>query len=304
MGIKMSKAVSLASGKVVTTQDFENGNSDPLKCYTAICAAKITPVSKHKKQISDKTVTVSTYFRLTNKEQSPHHINCPFTTKGCLKVIARDSDTEIFEAMEEDHYEYRLHILHQNIKDAEKKEDDKEKQSRSKQDQPEKRFQNQGKLNSYIRTLKRILELKMKCEEQTELKELVNMVYHGNNVPWKDFFFEYGQYMRAYNYMQGRKENYHPICIHGIVRKINKPTEKFNKYSIQLHSNEKKKDGYISLKTNLSKEDLPDIREEQEILAYGYWVAKRNPTEKYVYYNFYLNPVHKNQVLTINQISN
>lgn len=271
MGIKVNNVLDKHTFREV---NVKNGYHGDFICKTKNCNADMIFVKEHEKRKLEKTVFVSSFFKLKSNK-NPHDENCPFNTKGITKVIARDSDSNILKSLDENKYEFNLQILHKPTKKTPSIElTDNENHSNAHTKRKNTQYVNKDTASSYIKTLKSILELRAKVEEENELASIVTLKYNSKKIYWNKFFFNHTQYIEAYKLNQNSTIEY-PICIHGKVSKVINKNDKFKFDKIKLHAPYIELSSVItempSIELLISSEDveLDKFKNDTEILVYG-----------------------------------
>ena len=117
MGTKMSKARNAVTGELLTLQQCEDLSPlPPFICATERCGADVRRVPRHERQLDTKTVIVEAYFGLKGGET--HAKTCRYNTAGQVCIIARGSDPDVLRSIDQGKHEFRLHILHEALRDA------------------------------------------------------------------------------------------------------------------------------------------------------------------------------------------
>lgn len=237
MGIKMSSAYHPFLKRIIEIDEIQQDEAlqKDLYCIDKNCRKSLSFVGEFPRKYSDKTITVRAYLRLSGKEK--HVETCQFNTVGQVKVIARSAE-DLMTSLEDGKYEFRLHV----IKDALRKN----KNTTSYSDNvlvptgetkrnPQKIYENKGKLSSYLASMKKIMQLRTQLEDQDkELRNLVVLKFHNKEIEWANFFYDTENFRKAFNYLSTSPG--HPICLHGRIKSINMPTERFPYHSISLYS--------------------------------------------------------------------
>ncbi|RML46211.1 hypothetical protein ALQ97_101464 [Pseudomonas savastanoi pv. glycinea] len=229
MGSKIFKAKIQGVGQK-TAQEYESSPVGIPICASSECAAKLTFVKSHLRQLADKSITVKPSFRLKLKEV--HAADCKYNLEGQLKVMAAGSDTDIFGSVSQNSYEFRLHILLQAFKAVSKLELSSAKDSEKNQGK-DKLFVQKGKLSSYLKKLKQIVELRSLCESNEDLSSLVVIKDGAKSIPWSEFYFDHENIRTLVN-VYGAPKTTSPLAICGSVKCIKSPTEKFPFHSVEL----------------------------------------------------------------------
>ncbi|MFN3093378.1 hypothetical protein [Bacillus pumilus] len=76
-----------------------------------------------------------------------------------------------------------------------------------------------GTKSAYLSTIKRILELKSKMEEDNQLQKALVLKNGIKTINWNSFYFDKHDYYECYSLLENGAE--HPICIEGIIKQIN-----------------------------------------------------------------------------------
>ncbi|SDX04591.1 hypothetical protein SAMN05444064_110193 [Pseudomonas syringae] len=229
MGSKIFKAEIQGVGQK-TAQEYESSSLGTPICPSTGCVAKLTFVKSHNRQLADKTITVKASFRLKPKEV--HAADCKYNLEGQLKVMAAGSDTDVFGSVSKNSYEFRLHILLQAFRDVSKLEASSTKDTEKNQGK-DKLFFQKGKLSSYLKKLKQIVELRSLCEDNEELSSLIVIKNGTKSIPWSEFYFDHENIRKLVN-VYGVPKTTPPLAICGSVKGIRSPTEKFPFHSVEL----------------------------------------------------------------------
>ncbi|SLK20408.1 hypothetical protein [Bacillus toyonensis] len=236
MGIKMSSAYHPFLNRIVGIDEIQKNEvlQTDLYCIDENCRKQLSFVDEFERKYNDKTITVRAFLRLAGKEK--HIEACQFNTAGQVKVIARSAE-DLMTSLENGKYEFRLHVI--------KKALQKKKNSATASDvlvtpgatprNPQRVYENKGKLSSYLESMKKIMQLRTQLEDQDkELRNLVVLKFHNKKIEWNKFFYDTDNFRGAFDYLSTSPD--HPICLHGRIKSINTPTEKFPYHSILLSS--------------------------------------------------------------------
>ncbi|MDT4811005.1 hypothetical protein FQZ97_439310 [compost metagenome] len=250
MGSKIPQAFVPGRGKF-TAWEYEALLSTPQPyCHSTGCQAEISFVKRHDRQFADQTIEVAPSYRL--KKSAVHHPECIYNLNGRLQVVARSSDSDVFEAFSQAQYEFRLHVLLKEYWETTKQEYDQKAKAPGPTTQ-EKDFANRGRLSSYLKTLKQILELRNLCNGNEELKEVITLNFKGKKIPWSKFFFDHRNlhyFLRCYP-----ADSYTiPLAINGHIRQIEPPTGNLKYHTVKLSS------PYVAADVNnVIKKPMPQI---------------------------------------------
>lgn len=108
MGSKIPEA-KLASGTKTTALKYEEKPFGDIFCCSPGCGVQLSFVKRHDRRYSTKTIEIAPCFRL--KKNEAHDVSCKYNIDGQLNIIAKDSESEVFSAISQSKYEFRLHIL-------------------------------------------------------------------------------------------------------------------------------------------------------------------------------------------------
>ncbi|MEK3735212.1 hypothetical protein MKX64_22640 [Paenibacillus sp. FSL M8-0334] len=235
MGTKMPKAYYKTKDTIVSIDNADKEMNDFLFCETQDCRVPVIYVDAYKKKYVDKTVLVAPYFRLASNDK-PHLNECKYNTLGQVKLIARDSDDNILRAVEEGSYSFRLNIIDESLRTLIQLVKDKSESEKSdpRISKPSaKVYTNQGKLNSYLSTMQKIMQLRSLTETNDELREFITLQYGKQTIRWSRFYYTSDDFKTCYTYIKRNKVT-HPLCLEGTIKEIEPPNEKFKFHVIKL----------------------------------------------------------------------
>ncbi|MFJ7913893.1 MULTISPECIES: hypothetical protein [unclassified Lysinibacillus] len=255
MGLKMPEAYSEKLKRDVTIEEATKNNiKDELYCSNEKCRIPLTFVGNSTR----KNRPVSAYFRRRGKVE--HIEKCGYNTLGQLNIAARDSDDALV-SLNDKKYSLRLNLISKAIKNSDsskKKESTDVDVDNTKQ--PTKNYISSGKISAYLSTMKKIMQIKSKVEDESELKKLIEIQFNSENIRWSDFYFEFDDYEKCFSKLMKNKINY-PLCIEGEIKNFEKANENFSYHSIKLKlkflgENEDGKNKYASVSILLSDENI------------------------------------------------
>lgn len=296
MGVKMSKA--RFDGRIVSLEEYRKSMKGQLRCI--YCGNPITHVSGHTKSVGDREVWVKSYFRLLNKE-NPHNEGCEYITSNFVKkIFAKVSDTDLM-TKKGDKYIARLHIVMEEVVEKDKWNGIKGGKKGRTDKKPTKKYIRNGEKPAYLQTMKKIVNLKERLDNDKELKDLVVLQIYNDfkkaydEIKWKNFYVDYNvkQYEYIYKLLKNNKV-YHPICFAGDIKEVKKIQDK-DLYVIKYYSIKKAEGEYISLSIMTKSRDVYEYAEgliDKKIVAYGcgHYIGNVNNTKKdgkdIKYYNF------------------
>ncbi len=296
MGIKMSKA--MFDGKEITLEEYKESMKNKLTCI--YCGVPITHVSGHQKSVGDREVWVRSYFRLISK-QSPHKDGCEYITSNAIKqIFAKVADDDLM-TKQDNKYIARLHVITESIEKKDKKKEIKENPKGIAEKKSTKKYIRNGEKPAYLQTMKRIVELKERVDDDKELRDLVVLQFFNDykkvydEIKWKDFYVDYDvkQYEHIYELIK-KKKVYHPICFSGEVKEVKKVKDK-DLYVVKYYSIRRGEGEYISLSIMTKSKDVYEYAKEligKKVVAYGcgHYTGNIISTERegknIKYYNF------------------
>ncbi|PUA30205.1 MAG: hypothetical protein B0W54_06750 [Cellvibrio sp. 79] len=279
MGIKMSAAID-ANGNLINIAKAEQGRFiKPLHCET--CSAGISFVDGFNRQIGDEIISVDPYFRLQRDNQ--HSPGCKYNVEGQIKVIARTSEPDIFNQIKNNQFELRLVAVKKAISDlkelAQKEANDKETKSGTGA-REKKYIDAEERLTGYINSAMRVLKVRAICEDHTEIQNVLELVFDGTRLAWKDFFFDDSNYFQCYRNIT-RATIKTPIAIQGTIKDIRNIAGKNGPLAvINLIAPTRKTDSEhildsakCSIWTN-NPDRFNAYKSGDQIIAFGMWDAK------------------------------
>lgn len=187
MGSKIPEA-KIESGERVTALKYEAAPAGKIYCSSVACNAELSFVRRHNRKYQSKTIEIAPCFRL--KKYHLHVVGCKYNIEGQLDLIAKSSESEIFEALGKSSYEFRLHVLLKALRVLDEGRINELAKKWGASFSQNKKYANKGVLTNYLRTLGQILELRNYCEENDQLGELVVLNYHGRKIRWLDFYYD------------------------------------------------------------------------------------------------------------------
>lgn len=251
------------------------------KIFCPNCGTPITHVKDHVRSVGGCDVRISAYFRLTNNEKSPHLDQCSYITENAIKnIYAACCSTDDILTKQGQTYVVRLHVLVDNIQMMTNTNTNSYGNKDKKTNLRSLTYIQNGEKPAYITTIKRILELRCRLDQDgiRELKEKVKLQFYNyakkqyDEIPWNNFFFEYDKanYLRAYKYIVNKI--YHPVVFCGKVKSIAEPTEKISFYSMRIYGVKVEDGKYVSLNVQFSAPQLYDeikTYEKCNVVVYG-----------------------------------
>ena len=310
MGRKLRTA--LFNKKEIKIEEASEDMRGNLTCH--ICNVELTYVKGYVKEINEKTYYVHPYFRLKSKDND-HSLKCKYNTEGCLTVMAKDSSDKILENLESGKFNFRLHLISDSLRQLEKvgiKKDGLEEDIPNSKSKEKEYKKNEEKLDSYLSTMKKIMELRNALEENKDISSKVTLEFYNSilkkkqKITWNNFYYEIDKYGDCYSYVK-KKRPQHPICIAGKIRSITEPKPEYDFYSIKLESpkpiQEKGAHKIPVIEIKVQNKKLDNMIRNQvgkNILIYcKFWALEPQSwkEDKYYFLNVKGSLVHKNQLL-------
>lgn len=313
MGVKINKVKDAKTQQVITTNDCTNGYTGNYICITNNCNAQMSFNPRHERRLETKTIVVEPYFKL--KKGQDHSTDCPYNIQGSVDIIARDSDNNLIKSLDNGNYEFSLQILHTPENNQNKPQTTSPIDSASPNANNAIRgYQSKGTAPTYINTLQKILELRARVEENSDIAPLINLKHQGNSINWNKFYFDDDNYISLLSILKKQAISY-PICICGTVFKTIQKTEKFPYHKIILNSPKLESEDNIlnklSINLILANNHIKpeDFSNNQQLLVYGRVALKKvlkqlseNPDQKINFLNVDIWINHKAQLVILNKI--
>lgn len=217
MGIKMAEAYSGKLNKIVSINEVNKKNREQLqlKCPYKGCRTGITYTEEHIRTYNEKSVSIPAYFRLISEDNSPHSADCIYSTFGELVSIAKRSKG-MLESIQDNLFEFRLQVITKTSQGEKNKKPLANEQSGYHRVRKNNNIKTAGTKSAYLSTIKKILELKSKMEEENHLQKSVVLKDGKKTLNWGNFYFDIHDYYDCYSLLESGAE--HPICIEGIIK--------------------------------------------------------------------------------------
>ena len=229
MASKMPTAKDSYNRRITISLAENSDYLSPLECE--FCEAKVSFVNGFTREVGDKIVSVSPFFRL--KSGSFHDSECNYNIEGQVKIIVRNSDGSILTKTDSGKYELRLLAVKgaiQELKDLAMKK--KSGGAERKTESTEKEYlKSEKRLGSYINSALRVLKVRSICEESTEIENLLELVFDGTRLPWRDFYYEDKDFFRCYSNVR-KATTAVPVAIVGVIKSIKTVNGKSDRFSV------------------------------------------------------------------------
>jgi hypothetical protein len=225
MASKMPAALDANNIRITLSMAEREEYQKPLKCE--FCNATVEFVNGYSRIVGDSRVAVDPFFR--RGKDYKHSESCQYNVYGQIAVIARQSEGDIFAALQDNRFELRLLAVTRAIEQlrelAMKKQGSCSKVS---SETTEKNYvEAEQRLGAYINSAQRVLKVRNTCEEHSEIEDVLHLVFDGVRLPWRDFYFEDADYFRCFSQVHKATVQV-PIAIKGIV----KETTVVKKYAV------------------------------------------------------------------------
>lgn len=273
MGSKIPEA-KVESGERITALKYEAVPAGKIYCSSVGCNTELSFVRRHNRKYQSKTIEIAPCFRL--KKHHLHVVGCKYNIEGQLDLIAKLSESEIFEALGKSNYEFRLHVLLKALRVLDEDRIHELVKKWGASFNQNKSYANKGSLTNYLRTLGQILELKNYCEEDEQLGNLVVLNYHGKRVKWLDFYYdEKNLSLLVETHGVGSVEI--PLAISGHIYSVKKLEVVKDCHVVELYSPEIKRDALgrkwkSTAQIYLNGSKLYGlIKEDKEYIFFGKW---------------------------------
>lgn len=144
-----------------------------------------------------------------------------------------ESDGNVLTQTESGKFELRLLAVKKAIQELQDLAKNKKKGGSDDQNETkEKEYIKSGKkLGSYINSALRVLKVRSLCEENTDIENLLELVFDGVRLPWKDFYYEDIDFFRCYSNIRKATVTV-PVAIVGVVKSIRAIDGKSGKFSV------------------------------------------------------------------------
>lgn len=296
MAIKMKKAYSTIKNDDVSAKYVEEHQElkKGLECH--ICRISVS----HKIGHPRGGRWVPAHF--TRKPGKDHKEGCKYNTVGQVAVIAKDSDDKILESVKKNKFTFRLTMIHEPLKGLGGQNANSINSNGTTASRKERKYVSKGKLNSYLATMKKILELRKAVEEDNsnDLESIVQIEMYEKKVKWSDFYYDAGRYMDAYTYLTKPGQKRHPICIEGTVRDI-KPLKQEGRYAVNLQFGKRGKgvEHIPAVSIFANEGDIPSkaFKPGQHIVVCALCTTSEGNYKDNKYCNIRASLYHKNQVV-------
>jgi hypothetical protein len=278
MALKMPAARD-ENGLRITVGMAEQGKySNLLKCE--FCDVPVVFVRTFTRQDGDNVTVVEQHFR--RKQKQEHSETCRYNVPGQVKIIARESESGLFAAIQGNRYELRLLAVKQALEKL-RELDQKKRDSHSDviQGTVEKAYvEAEKRLGSYINSAQRVLKLRASCEDNSDIEDALHLVFDGVYLSWNNFYFEHEDYFRCFSQVSRSTVNV-PIAVKGVIKSkkvVNTRTGKASVINlVERNRKTNRADILDVICLSIWSYDLnafESYEEGREILTFGIWGSR------------------------------
>ncbi|WP_018918090.1 hypothetical protein [Vreelandella zhanjiangensis] len=314
MASKMPAAIDSNKRRITISMAENSDYESTLECE--FCDAKVIFVNGFTREEGDKIISVNPYFRL--KASNTHGSECKYNVEGQVKLIVRESEGNVLAQTESGKFELRLLAVKKAINElqnlAKKK---KNSESDNKKETKEKEYiKSEKKLGSYINSALRVLKVRSFCEENKDIENLLELVFDGVRLPWKDFYYEDKEFFRCYSNVRKATVTV-PVAIIGVVKSIRTIDGKNGKFSVVNlagpYRKTDKKDTLDSVNVSIWSPDFElfeSYKVDDVLLAFGIFDASKvseksnksstSSVNKFRNHDLRLWPISKSQLCKVN----
>jgi hypothetical protein len=278
MASKMSAARDVNNTRITISMAETGQYEKPLKCE--FCQASVDFVNAFTRDVGEDIVAVDPFFRLHNGHK--HGSACRYNVHGKIAVIAKESEGDIFAALQGNRYELRLLAGKRAVEqlrelDRKKKDPDSDAATGT----TDKIYlEAEKRLGAYINSAQRVLKVRAACENHSEIEDVLQLVFDGVRLPWNDFYFEDDEYFKCFSQVTQATVDV-PVAINGTVKEVSIVKGRIGNFSvIDLVRPYRKTDQADVLDAACFSIWSPDLdafhayKKGSEILAFGLWESR------------------------------
>jgi hypothetical protein len=278
MASKMSAARDANNARITIGLAEQGQCQKPLKCE--YCKATVNFVNAFTRNVGEDIIAVEPYFRLEKGHK--HGENCRYNVHGQIDVIVRESEGDIFTALQNNRFELRLLAVKRAVEQlrelAKKKNNVGGESGTGAPDQIY--LEAESRLGAYVNSAQRVLKVRAACEEHAEIEDVLQLVFDGVRLPWCDFYFEDKDYFRCFTQVTHSTVQV-PIAINGTIKKndiVKGPSGPYAVVDLVGPFRETDKaDVRDAANFSIWSPDLnafKSYKQGDEILAFGLWESK------------------------------
>jgi hypothetical protein len=216
MASKMPAALDRENTRITINMAERGEWQKPLKCE--FCDIPVVFVNAHSRTVGDDIILVEACFR--RKGRYEHKEICKYNVHSQITIIASESEGDIIKAIQGNRYELRLMAVTRaidQIRELDKKK--KDSQSEVVSGTTEKNYiaKQKKRLGAYINSAQRVLKVRAACAKHSEIEEVLDLVFDGVRLPWRDFYFEDKNYFRCFRQVTNATVKV-PVAIKGTIK--------------------------------------------------------------------------------------
>jgi hypothetical protein len=303
MGIRMNTA--LHNKAKIKATDYNPIMKNHLFCDG--CGVAVLHVKEHERTIGETVSIIPAHFRLLPKTI---HKSCKYMTSEQLNIIEAANTCSGMITHKDNIYITRLQILTEvSFATPDVKDNIVNNYTLPKK----KQYVSTGQGLPYLNSINQILKLHSLMESDVALRDLrrnLILVFPnkdtGNNekIPWSKFFYDFttDDYLKLYKYIFTKNPS-HPCCVHGKIKNIKEPNERFNKYDVLLHVIARENNNPITVHLHISSEKIYKHfigTTGKEIYVYGNFICDDRISKNTTFHNIITNIYNPKQILILN----
>jgi hypothetical protein len=281
-----------------------------LKCE--FCDALVGFVNGHNRTVGEVIVAVEPFFRLERGHK--HSKGCQYNVHGQITIIVSKSNSDIFVTLPGDRYELRLLTVKKGIEQLRELSQKKKNSSSEVVSGTTEKifFEREEQLGAYINSARRVLKVRAACEKHSEIEEVLDLVFDGNRLPWRDFYFEDKNYFRCFRQVTNSTVKV-PVAIRGTVKATQVVPGRNDKFAVinlvPPYRKTKQAEVLDAACFSIWSPDLSAFESYEpggEILAFGLWESRgvsespnrknNSPIKVFRNHELCLWPVTKSQI--------
>ena len=244
----------------------------PLRCEH--CEATVSFVGAYPRNVGDDIIVVDPFFRLNPGQR--HSEGCRYNVHGQVKIIASTSESDVIAAIQSNRYELRLLAVRKALVELHEQARKKRTFDSGDRATPDDKVYVDGgkKLGAYINSAKRVLQVRAACEAHSEIEEVLQLVFEGVRVHWRDFYFEDDGYFACFHQVADATVAV-PIAVRGTVKRVGVVKDSFAVLDLVRPSRRTDRADVLDMAClSIWSPDLDAFKPYapgQDILAFGLW---------------------------------
>jgi hypothetical protein len=216
MAARIDHAVlAAAPSQKITAFEYDPAKHSAVLC--PLCGCIVQGVRATTRQVNDEQIAVTPYFRLppnAEKNGKGHTDQCRFNVKVTVEWLVAasreiknfDNSPEMLCAGAKHTAEFRLHILMELLRQLPAGvADDLDEDNHSGAKTGNRYTRSSRTITPYLRLAKEVLLLMARIQSSPELGKWIILKYADKSIPWKNYFYDLGDYHRLYDYIRKQK---------------------------------------------------------------------------------------------------